>query len=136
MDQGGSAVQTIIQVKSHPVKAIIDSKASVSIIILPIVKQLRLVISLTDSSSIIAIDQIKKKVISFMKEAPLIIADTRVLINLIIIDAFRAALLIGTDWLRRYSVDLLFSKRKLVFENKEQKLSIPIKYNQLIRSSN
>ena len=40
MDQGGSAVRTTIRVKSHPVKAIVDSGASVSIITLPIVKQL------------------------------------------------------------------------------------------------
>ncbi len=38
MDQGGSAVQTTIQVKGHPVKAIINSRVSVSIITLPIVK--------------------------------------------------------------------------------------------------
>src|SRR6266498_5810032 len=38
MDQEGSAVQTTIQVKGHPVKAIVDSGVSVSIITLPIVK--------------------------------------------------------------------------------------------------
>ncbi len=40
MDQGESAVRTTIRVKGRPVKAIIDSRASVSIITLPIVKQL------------------------------------------------------------------------------------------------
>ncbi len=40
MDQRGLAVQTTIRVKGHPVKAIIDIRASVSIIILLIVKQL------------------------------------------------------------------------------------------------
>ena len=40
MDQGGSAVRTTIRVKGHPIKAIVDSGASVSIITLPIVKQL------------------------------------------------------------------------------------------------
>jgi len=38
MDQGGLAVRTTVRVKGHPVKAIIDSGASVSIITLPIVK--------------------------------------------------------------------------------------------------
>src|SRR6266545_5213897 len=38
MDQGGLAVRTIIRVKGHSVKAIVDSEASVSIITLPIVK--------------------------------------------------------------------------------------------------
>ena len=66
MDQGGSAVRTTIRVKGHPVKAIVDSGASVSIITLPIVKQLQLQISSADGSSIVAVDQAKKKVISFV----------------------------------------------------------------------
>jgi len=53
-----------------------------------------------------------------------------------IIDASRAALLVSTDWLRRYSADLLFNKKRLVFESRGQKLSIPIEYNQPIGSSN
>src|SRR6266498_1572219 len=99
MDQGGSAVQTTIRVKGHPVKVIVDSGASVSIITLPIVKQLRLQMSPADGSSIVVVDQAKKKVLSFIREAPLAIADTRVLVDLIVIDAPRAALLVGTDWL-------------------------------------
>ena len=53
-----------------------------------------------------------------------------------VIDTPRAALLVGTDWLRRYSADLLFSKKRLVFESRGQKLSTPIEYNQPIGSSN
>ena len=53
-----------------------------------------------------------------------------------VIDAPRAALLVGTDCLRRYSADLLFSKKRLVFKSRGQKLSIPIKYNQPLRSPN
>src|SRR6266498_1201741 len=53
-----------------------------------------------------------------------------------VIDASRAALLVGTDWLRRYSADLLFSKKKLVFESRGQKLSTSIEYNQPIKSPN
>ena len=55
-----------------------------------------------DGSSIIAVDQAKKKVIGFVRGASLAIANTRVLVDLMIIDAPRAALLVGTDWLRRY----------------------------------
>jgi len=116
-------------VKGHLIKAIIDSRASVSIITLPIVKQLRLQMSLANSSSIVIVDQAKKKVIGFIRGAPFIIADVRVLVDLIIIDAPRAALLVGTDWLRRYLVDLLFSKKRLILESKGQKLSIPIEYD-------
>ena len=56
MDQGGSAVRTTIKVKDHPVKVIVDSEASVSIITLPIVKQLQLQMSPADGSSIVAVD--------------------------------------------------------------------------------
>src|SRR6266498_3152156 len=136
MDQGGSAVRTTIRVKGHPVKAIVDSEASVSIITLPIVKQLRLQMSPADGSSIVAVDQAKKKVIGFVRGAPLAIADARVPVDLMVIDTPRAALLVGTDWLRRYSVDLLFSKKRLVFESRGQKLSTLIEYNQPIRSPN
>src|SRR6266545_2541209 len=97
MDQGGSAVRTTIRVKGHPVKAIIDSEASVSIIILPIVRQLRLQMSLADGSSIVAVDQAKKKVISFVREALLAIADARVPVDLMVINVPKAALLVGTD---------------------------------------
>jgi len=92
--------------------------------------------SLADGSSIIAIDQAKKKVIGFVRGTPLVIADVKVLVDLMVINTSRAALLVGTDWLKRYSADLLFSKKRLVFENRGQKLSTLIKYNQLIRSSN
>ncbi len=129
MDQGGSAVRTTIRVKGHLVKAIVDSEVSVSIITLPIVKQLRLQMSPADGSSIVAVDQAKKKVFSFVRGAPLAIADARIPVDLMVIDTPRVALLVGTDLLRRYSADLLFSKKRLVFESRGQKLSTPIKYN-------
>jgi len=53
-----------------------------------------------------------------------------------VIDTPRVILLVDTDWLRRYSVDLLFSKKRIVFKSREQKLSILIKYDQTIRSLN
>jgi len=53
-----------------------------------------------------------------------------------VIDASRTALLVDTDWLRRYSVDLFFNRKKLVFKNRKQKLSTLIEYNQFIKSSN
>src|SRR6266498_5667376 len=53
-----------------------------------------------------------------------------------VIDAFRAALLVDTDWLIRYLADFLFSKKRLVFESRGQKLSILIEYNQPIGSPN
>ena len=94
MDQGGSAVRTTIRVKGHSVKAIVDSEASVSIITLPIVKQLQLQMSSTDGSSIVAVDQAKKKVIGFVQKALLVIANARVPVDLMVIDTSRAALLV------------------------------------------
>ncbi len=85
--------------------------------------------SLADGSSIIAVDQAKRKVIGFIRGVSLAIADVRVLVDLMVIDASRAALLVGIDWLRRYLADFFFSKRKLIFESKRQKLSISIEYN-------
>ena len=53
--------------------------------------------SLADSSSIVVVDQAKKKVIGFVKEALLAIANIRVLIDFMVIDTPRAALLVSTD---------------------------------------
>src|SRR6266545_2007859 len=92
--------------------------------------------SSADGSSIVAVDQAKKKVIGFIRGALLVIADARVPVDLMVIDAPRAALLVGTDWLRKYSADLLFSKKRLVFESRGQKLSTPIEYNQPLGSLN
>src|SRR6266540_265968 len=92
--------------------------------------------SLADGSSIVAVDQAKKKVIGFIREASLAIANVRVSVDLMVIDVPRTALLVDTDWLRRYSADLFFSKKRLVFESRGQKLSMPIEYNQPIRSLN
>src|SRR6266540_3796905 len=89
-----------------------------------------------DGSSIVAVDQAKKKVLGFVRGVLLAIADTRVPVDLMVIDASRAALLVGTDWLRRYSADLLFSKKRLVFESRGQKFSTLIEYNQPLESSN
>src|SRR6266498_1979570 len=89
MDKEGSAVQTTIRVKGHPVKVIVNSGASVSIITLLIVKQLRLQMSSTDGSSIVIVDQAKKKVLDFIQEASLAIADARVLIDLMVINVSR-----------------------------------------------
>src|SRR6266545_2863100 len=92
--------------------------------------------SSADGSSIVAVNQAKKKVIGFVRGAPLAIADAKVPVDLMVIDAPRAALLVGTDWLRRYSADLLFSKKRRDFESRGQKLSTPIEYNQPIGSPN
>src|SRR6266542_5039823 len=89
-----------------------------------------------DGSSIVAVDQVKKKVIGFVRGAPLAIANTRVPVDLMVIDASRVALLVDTDWLRRYSADLLFSRKRLIFKSRGQKLSTSIEYNQPIGSPN
>ncbi len=75
--------------------------------------------SSTDESSIVIVDQAKKKVISLIRMTPLAIVDTRILVDLIVINAFRAELLVGTNWLRRYSADLFFNKKRLVFKSKK-----------------
>ena len=49
-----------------------------------------------NGSSIVAVDQAKKKVIGFIWEAPLAIADARVPVDLMVIDASRVALLVDT----------------------------------------
>ncbi len=68
-----------------------------------------------DGSKIIAIDQIKKNVISIVRDAPLSIQDVRVPVNLLVIDASEDNLLLETDWMDWYQADLFFYKKELRF---------------------
>ncbi len=66
-----------------------------------------------------------------MKEVPLAIADAKVPITLLIIDASEPNLLFDTDWIRRYDIELSFRKKNLTFEAKGQKKVIGLEFNQL-----
>jgi len=52
-----------------------------------------------DKSKIIAIDQTKKNVISIIRNAFLLIQDTRVPISLLVINTLEDNLLLGIDWI-------------------------------------
>jgi len=96
-------------------KAIIDTEANVSIIILLVVKKLCMTMEMLNESKIIAVDQTKKNIISIVKDAPLLIQDARILVNLLVINASEDNLLLRTDWIDRYQVDLSFHKKELRF---------------------
>src|SRR6266511_2512622 len=87
VNMANSAVRTTVRVKGTPMKAVLDTGANVSIITLPIVKKLRLKMGLQEGSKIIAVDQTKKNVIGIVKDAPFSIQDTRVAVNLLVIEA-------------------------------------------------
>ena len=70
---------------------------------------------LLDGSKIIAVDQIKKNVIRIVRDAPLLIQDARVPVNLLVIETLEDNLLLGTDWMDCYQVDLSFHKKELRF---------------------
>ncbi len=96
------AIRTIVRVKRTLIRVIMDTGANVSIVTLSVVKKLRMIMELPDGSRIIAVDQIKKNVISIVKETPLSIQDARVPVNLLVIDVPEDNLLLGTDWLDYY----------------------------------
>ena len=78
-------------------KAIIDIKANVSIVILLVVRKLCIIMGMPNKSKIVAIDQTKKNVIRVMQNVLLSIQDTKVSVNLLVIDASEDNLLLGTD---------------------------------------
>jgi len=96
-------------------RAVLNTGANISIVTLPIVRKLCLTMGMPDGSKIIAVDQTKKNVISIVRDAPLSIRDVRVPVNLLVIDAPEDNLLLGTDWMDRYQVDLSFHKKELRF---------------------
>ncbi len=52
-------------------RAIIDIRANVSIVTLPVVRKLHMIMRMPDESKIIAVDQTKKNIIGIVKDAPL-----------------------------------------------------------------
>ena len=99
MNMANSAVRTTIRVKGIPMRAVLDTRANVLIITLPVVKKLRLTIGIPDGSKIIAVDQTKKNVISIIRDVSLSIQDARVPVNLLVIEALEDNFLLGTDWI-------------------------------------
>ena len=99
-------------------KAVLDIRANVSIVTLPVVKKLHLTMGMPDESKIIAVDQTKKNVISIINNASLSIQDARVPVNLLVIDMLEDNLLLGTDWMDWYQADLSFHKKELKFRCK------------------
>ncbi len=71
------AIRAIVRVKKTLMRAVLDTAANIFIVTLPIVKKLRLTMGMPDESKIIAIDQIKKNIIRILRDAPLLIQDTR-----------------------------------------------------------
>ncbi len=88
-----------MRVKGTPMRAVLNTEANVSIVTLPIVKKLRLTMEMPDRSKIIVVDQIKKNVISIIRDVPLLIQDARVPVNLLVIEASEDNLLLRTDWM-------------------------------------
>ena len=94
-----SAIRITVRVKGTPMRAVLDTGANVSIVILLIVKKLRLIMETPDGSKIIAVDQTKKNVIGIVRDAPLSIQDARVSVNFLVIETSEDNLLLGTDWM-------------------------------------
>ncbi len=69
MNIANSAVRAIIRVKKTLIRAIMDIRANIFIIILPIVKKLKMTMGLPNRSKIIVIDQTKKNIIKIVKNA-------------------------------------------------------------------
>ncbi len=124
-----SAVRTTVRVKGTPMKAVLDTRANVSIVTLPVVRKLRLTMRMPDGSKIVAMDQTKKNVIGIVRDAPLSIQDARVPVNLLVIETPEDNLLLGTDWMDHYQADLSFHKKELRFRCKEQDFITTIEKN-------
>src|SRR6266542_3574441 len=129
VNMANSTVRIIVRAKGTPMRAVLDTRANVSIITLPVVKKLRLIMGMSDKSKIIAVDQTKKNIIRIVRDAPLSIQDVRVLVNLLVIDALEDNLLLGTDWMDRYQVNLSFHKKELRFQYRGQNFITPIEKN-------
>ena len=79
-----------------------DTGTNVFIITLLVVKKLHMTIRMSDRSKIITVDQIRKNVISIIKDISLLVQDARIPVNLLVIDVSENNLLLGIDWINQY----------------------------------
>ncbi len=108
-------VRVIVRVKGILMRVVLNTEANVSIVTLSVVKKLHLTMRMPDGSKIITVDQTKKNVIRIMRDAPLLIQDARVSVNLLVIETLKDNLLLRTDWIDHYQADLSFHKKELRF---------------------
>ncbi len=110
-----SAIRITVRIKGTPMRAVLNTGANVSIVILSVVKKLHLTMGMPDGSKIIAVDQTKNNVISIVRDALLSIQDARVPVNLLVIEASEDNLLLRTNWMDWYQADLSFHRKELKF---------------------
>src|SRR6266511_422153 len=108
-----TAARVDARYKLNPIKPIVDSGASVSIITKALETKLKIKATEETNLTYCSIDGEEREVLGIAKNVPIMIEDTRTLVDLQIVTSFNDNLLLGMDWIKGHGVNLLFRTDKL-----------------------
>ena len=129
-------IKVYIRVKGNAILTIVDMGVCISIM----TKSLAVVLGLRwkpfNRNDVIAVDGKPQSAVGVIDETPVVIADTQTYIPLQVINLTSKTLLLRTNWLDKYKVDVLSSIRKLrfVFKGKTIKIDVVNARDQAVRT--
>jgi hypothetical protein len=110
--------------KLTPIKPIIDSGASVSIITNSLAKKLGIIATKGTNLTYCAIDGEERDVGGIAEKVPIAIGDALVPIDLQLVGSKKDNILLGMDWIKTYGANLLFRTDELEFQYQGRNISI------------
>src|SRR6266511_3392869 len=108
-----TAARVDARYKLNPIKPIVNSGASVSIITEALATKLKIKATEETNLTYCAIDGEERGVLGIAKDVPIMIEDARTLVDLQIVTSFNDNLLLGMDWIKGHGVNLLFRTDEL-----------------------
>ncbi len=113
-------------IKDNVILAILDMRACISVVTKSLAVILGLKWKLSTRNDMIAVDRKPQMVVGVVKDIPVVIVDAQTYISLQVINSASKILLLGTDWLDKYKVDILSSIRKLRFVSRGKTIEVDV----------
>src|SRR5215208_4993469 len=108
-----TAARVDARYKLNPIKPIVDSGVSVSIITEALATKLKIKATEEMNLTYCVIDEEEREILGIAKNVPIMIEDARTLVDLQIVTSFNDNLLLGMDWIKGHGVNLLFRTDEL-----------------------
>src|SRR3989337_449269 len=107
------AAQIDARYKLNPIKPIVDSGASVSIITDTLAKKLKIKATEDTNLTYCAIDGEERGVLGIARQVPIMSEDARTYVDLQIVTSNNDNFLLGIDWIKQHQANLLFQSDEL-----------------------
>ena len=108
-------IKVYTRIKRNVILAILDTGACMLVVTKPLAVALGLKWKPSIRNDVIAVDGKSQAAVGVVNRVSIIIAKAQTFISLQVINSASKTLLLGTDWLNKYKVDVLSSIRKLRF---------------------